>query len=218
MCAKQKLHHPQTRTVLQPDQNRLRRGDRVVFTLDFCSWRHGSASAASKEKPTLTQDLSLLSVYPYLEVVGGRTTPRHLHLDACPVAGGALFIRFGRSRSGVRCVVHDVEDHLQRELSQVIPGNAHKNGNVGTGTGHRRVREHKTANQSIGNSTSTARQNSMTRGMRSLSEGPGCHRQPRGADLVATSISTTEDLVRAKRRFLKARSVRLHFCTGTSNK
>lgn len=40
----------------------------------------------------------------------------------------------------------------------------------------------------------------------------------RGADLVATSISTTEDFVRAKRRFLKARSVRLHFWTGTSNK
>lgn len=33
----------------------------------------------------------------------------------------------------------------------------------------------------------------------------------RSAYLVATSISTTEDLVRAKRRFLKARSVRLHF-------
>ena len=42
--------------------------------------------------------------------------------------------------------------------------------------------------------------------------------EDRGADLVATSISTTEDLVSAKRRFLKARSVRLHFCTGTSNK
>lgn len=35
--------------------------------------------------------------------------------------------------------------------------------------------------------------------------------------LVATSISTTEDLVRAKRRLLKARSVRLHFSTGSSN-